>query len=85
MRGDLRVLTFNIMVSIDETQPSLDVEPAHQPEDMAAHPPYVLKSSVLKQLIAIPEFDIGKTLRILVFQREEEQALFGMCISHTSW
>jgi len=44
----------------------------------------ILKSPVLKELITIPDFDIGKTLRVIVLQREKEQALIvGEVISPT--
>jgi hypothetical protein len=69
------IVPFHVMVSVDHIESFLGLEFPYKPEYMAMCSPYILKSSILPQLIPIPELNIGEPFIIVIIQGIKKEAL----------
>jgi len=65
----------NVMVAVEQIQPVFLVELPEKPEDITMNIENVFHTSVFPQFVPVAQFDIGKTLPVIVFQCSEIQVL----------
>ena len=76
-----RIFPFHVMVSVDHIEPFFRVKLLHTPEYVAVCVSYYLKSSILPQLIPIPDLNIGEAFIEVVAQgMEKEDLVMGKII-----
>ncbi len=59
---------YNVVVAIEKIQPVLLIELFEKPKDIAVDIDDILHVSVFPKFIPIPQFNIGKSLSVIVFQ-----------------
>ncbi len=66
---------YNIVVAVDQIQSVFLMKLFEQPEHIAVNVNYIFHASVFPQFISIAQFDIGRTMSIIMLQRGKIQML----------